>query len=84
MTSFVIHHNFQFLSEVARYLPNNNQYNLELQPSYLFASRYLTYDPTVPPVDETSKKIFSEKYVELLKYMESVGFTKEVITFNID
>ena len=56
----------------------------KLQSIYLFASRYLTYDPTVPPVDETSKKIFSEKYVELLKYMESVGFTKEVITFNID
>ena len=56
----------------------------KLQGIYLFASRYLTYDPTVPPVDETSKKILSEKYVELLKCMESVGFTKEVITFNID
>ena len=84
MTSFIIHHNFLFLSEITRYLPNNNQYNLELQPSYLFASRYLSYDPTVPPVDETSKKILSEKYIELLKCMESVGFTKEVITFNID
>ena len=35
-------------------------------------------------MDETSKKILSEKYVELLKCMEAVGFTKEVITFNID
>ena len=53
---------------------------LSYKSAFLCTIRYLSYDPSVSPEDNTSKQILSEKYAQLLSYMESVGFTNEVIT----
>ena len=54
---------------------------LAINSAFLCTIRYLSYDPSVSPEDNTSKQILSEKYAQLLSYMESVGFTNEVINF---
>ncbi|XP_022798201.1 myosin-IIIb-like [Stylophora pistillata] len=57
-------------------IDEQQEYNLNAE----YPHRYLSYDPSaVPPEDKTSKEILGKKYMELLKCMESVGFTKEEI-----